>query len=133
MQHIRCFGHVHKSQTSILQIHYHVLKVLYLLPCVSSTDLAVGHCAVFGGGEVVEGFLEAGCFHQRQGGVAWAGVLMKAILDVKAVFGFSVHLKRPVARYLGVSARKLFWHFFPVQSCAALLINGIKEGKCLSL
>lgn len=40
----------------ILQIHYHVLKVFYLLAGVSSADLTVGHCAVFRGGEVVEGF-----------------------------------------------------------------------------
>lgn len=62
-----------------------MLKLHYLLSCVPSADLAVGHSCIFGGGEVVEGFLLAGFLQQRQGGVAWTGALMKAHRNMEVV------------------------------------------------
>ncbi len=62
------------------QIRDPVLKVVYLLAGVASADLAVGHGAVFGGSEVVEGPLVAVAvtrlFRQRQSGEAWTEVVV---------------------------------------------------------
>lgn len=72
-------------EKATLQIHEHILKGFYLLAGVSSADLTVGHGAVFGGGEVVEGFLVNRAGFLRQSAIAWMGVLQGPCRNMEVV------------------------------------------------
>lgn len=97
-----------------LQIYYHVLKLLYLLPGVAPADLAVGHCAVSRGCEMVKGSVVTvtvtGFLRQRQSRVAWTGAMMRSHRNMEVVVRLRllVYLKLPVACCLESSTRHLF-------------------------
>lgn len=118
--------------TIFLQMYYHVLKLLYLLAGVALADPAVGHCAVFGGCEVVESIVVTvtvtGFLRQRQSGVARTGVVLTPHrnMEVVVLLRLLVYLKLPVACCLEFSTR-LFWDlFFPVQPCITRLTGHMK-------
>lgn len=105
------------------QIHDQELKLLDLLPGVAPADLAIGHGAVSGRRQVVEGIGIFRFLWQRQSGGARTGLLMepqrRTVGEVRLVFAVGPGL--PAVRYLEFRSRHL------LRDCGGFLIRNIKR------